>query len=228
VDRRVGWRYIMHVLRDWLGDLPLDVFRRDYLQARPLAQPSTTHAAAPLLDWQVLERVLAVAPDVLVVAGGKLLELPVPRDRYELRGYLRMGIGLCMRHTERCDPGLRSVADAFETDVGSAQVQLFVTPAGTHGFSWHFDDEDVFIAQTVGVKDYFFRDNTVTEGLAHPAAFQRFAEEASPIHTARLTPGDFLYIPARWWHMAECQEDALSISVGVRPSRPSGAPAGRS
>jgi hypothetical protein len=215
------------VLRDWLGDLPLDVFHRDYLQARPIAQPSTTHAAASLLDWDVVERVLAIAPDVLVVAGGKLLELPVPRDRYELRGYLRMGIGLCVRHSERCDPGLRSVADAFEADVGSdVQVQLFVTPGGTHGFSWHFDDEDVFIAQTLGVKDYFFRDNTATEGRAHPDAFQRFGEETAPIHTARLARGDFLYIPARWWHMAECQEDALSISVGVQPSLPSGGPPG--
>ncbi len=28
-------------------------------------------------------------------------------------------------------------------------------------FGWHYDFEDVFIAQTLGTKDYYFRDNTV-------------------------------------------------------------------
>jgi ribosomal protein L16 Arg81 hydroxylase len=35
--------------------------------------------------------------------------------------------------------------------------------------------------------------------------------------TATLVAGDFLYIPSRWWHMALCKEDALSISVGLMP-----------
>ena len=40
---------------------------------------------------------------------------------------------------------------------GTPQVQVFATPAGTHGFGWHYDLEDVFIAQTAGMKDYYFR-----------------------------------------------------------------------
>jgi ribosomal protein L16 Arg81 hydroxylase len=38
------------------------------------------------------------------------------------------------------------------------------------------------------------------------------------LHTSRLLPGDWLHVPARWWHMAKCLEDSLSISVGVRPA----------
>jgi 50S ribosomal protein L16 3-hydroxylase len=103
---------------------------------------------------------------------------------------------------------------------GSAHVQLFVTPGRTHGFGWHYDDEDVFILQTVGVKDYYFRANTVAaEVAAHPDAFARFDVETSPLCTARLLAGDFLYLPARWWHMATCERDALSISVGVERPR---------
>jgi ribosomal protein L16 Arg81 hydroxylase len=45
--------------------------------------------------------------------------------------------------------------------------------------------------------------------------FARFAAETSALCTATLVPGDFLYLPARWWHMAVCRENALSISVGV-------------
>jgi ribosomal protein L16 Arg81 hydroxylase len=39
---------------------------------------------------------------------------------------------------------------------GEVHVQLFVAPAGTHSFGWHYDDEDVYIVQTEGSKDYFF------------------------------------------------------------------------
>lgn len=206
-----------YVLREWLGSLSLEEFFVDHLHRHAIARASTTVSARALLDWDILERVIAVAPDVLVVARGRMLDLPPPRDRYELRGYLRMGIGLCLRHTQHCDPGLRRVAEAFERDLGTSQVQLFVTAAGTHGFGWHFDDEDVFIAQTAGVKDYFFRENTATGERATPAAFQAFANETTTLRTATLVPGDFLYLPARWWHMAVCHEDALSISVGVVP-----------
>lgn len=207
------------MLSTWLGSLPLPAFLDATLQRHAIAQPTTTLAERTRLDWDALDRILPVATDVLVVARGKLLDLPAPRDRRELRGYMRMGIGLCMRHTERCDEAMRAVADAFERDVGEAQVQLFITPAGTHGFGWHYDDEDVFIAQTLGHKDYYFRENTVTSAIAHPSEFQRFADETAPLQTATIVAGDFLYIPARWWHMAICREDALSISVGVRPRR---------
>jgi hypothetical protein len=207
------------MLHQWLGGMPLDEFRADHLQRAPLARPSVVSDPGSLLDWALLGEVLAAdpAPDTLVVAGGKLLPFPAPRALDELRAYLRIGVGLGMRHTERCHPALGRIADAFRTDLGDAQVQIFVTPGETHGFSWHYDDEDVFIAQTAGVKDYYFRANTVSDVRAHASVFHRFTEETSPLCTATLVPGDFLYIPARWWHMAVCRETSLSVSVGVFP-----------
>ena len=132
---------------------------------------------------------------------------------------MRMGIGLCMRHTERCHPRLALLATQFETALpGDVQVQIFVTPGETHGFGWHYDAEDVFIAQVAGVKDYYFRENTVEASTPFPPRdFSGYHAEKSALMTATLVPGDFLYIPARWWHMALCREDALSISVGVMP-----------
>jgi ribosomal protein L16 Arg81 hydroxylase len=95
---------------------------------------------------------------------------------------------------------------------------VFATPAGTHGFGWHYDLEDVFIAQTAGVKDYYFRPNTVEADTPFPPPdFSGYHKETSPLMTATLVPGDFLYVPSRWWHMALCKEDALSISVGLMP-----------
>jgi 50S ribosomal protein L16 3-hydroxylase len=200
---------------DWLGDMSVDEFRGRFLRIAPAAQPGTALAARSLLDWHVLERVLRANADILVVSRGALLQMPPPHTLKELAAYFAAGVGLCIRHAELHDPGLASVAASFEP-LGAAQVQLFVTPAGTHGFGWHYDDEDVFIAQTAGIKEYYFRANTVAAAeRAAPGMFTRFAAERSALCTATLEPGDFLYLPSRWWHMALCRETALSISVGV-------------
>jgi 50S ribosomal protein L16 3-hydroxylase len=196
-----------------------DVFREQHLQRAPFAKPSTVATPGALLDWDLLGAVLSadVAADALVVAAGNRLPYPPPRSLDELRAYFRMGIGLCLRQTQRCHPALRRIADAFESELGTADVQIFVTPGGTHGFGWHYDDEDVFILQTAGLKDYYFRANTISQSAASPSVFARYAEESSVLLTATLIAGDFLYLPARWWHMARCRETSLSISVGVRP-----------
>jgi hypothetical protein len=202
-------------LAEWLGDISTDDFRSQYLRRAPVAQPATALGARSLMDWEALERVLGCDPDALVVARGRLLSMPAPRSLVELCDYFAAGIGLCLRHTQRHSLALARLAASFD-GLGTPQVQLFVTPGGTHGFGWHYDDEDVFIAQTAGVKDYYFRANTVAaDEVARPSMFSRYVSETSPLCTSTLVAGDFLYIPARWWHMAVCHQDALSISVGV-------------
>jgi hypothetical protein len=210
------------MLGDWLGDTSREQFRAHYLGRAPFARPGTAAATIGHFDWTALGRVLAAdpPPDVLVCARGQLLGLPPPTTLAAVEMLFSAGIGLAMRHAQHCDHGLAAIHGELERELGPAQVQLFVTPPGTHGFTWHYDDEDVFIVQTVGTKEYLFRDNTVAPGeRARPAVFQRFTEERSPICAATLVPGDFLYVPARWWHIAECggAGPSLSISVGVFP-----------
>jgi 50S ribosomal protein L16 3-hydroxylase len=130
------------------------------------------------------------------------------------------GVGFVIRRAEEHDVGLAKLAALLTQQIpGEVHVQLFVTPARTHGFGWHYDDEDVFIVQTDGTKDYFFRENSVERHRPPEAApdFSRFRHETSPIGTSRLIAGDWLYIPARWWHVAKCVEDSLSISLGISP-----------
>jgi hypothetical protein len=206
------------VLRDWITPLDVDAFARDHLGRHAWARPATAEAARAF-DWPALARVLATAPDAIVCAAGERLPWPAPRDLDELRAYFRIGVGACLRHCERHDPELARIAEAFAAALPGArvQVQLFVTPAGTHGFGWHYDAEHVFIAQTAGEKDYYFRANTVERDAPFPPRdFGAIAREASPLQAATLVAGDFLYLPARWWHFARCRQDALSISVGVQ------------
>ena len=209
------------MLGEWIAPLSVAAVVETPLGRAAGAQPGSAAVACALLDWDVLGRVLAADPpaDTIVCARGELLPLPAPRALDELRGYLRSGIGLCLRGAEHCDAGLRRAADEFARALaGNAAVQLFVTPGGTHGFGWHYDLEHVFIAQTAGVKDYYFRANTVERETPFPPRdFSAVHAETSPMMTATLVPGDFLYLPSRWWHVARCREDALSISVGVAP-----------
>jgi 50S ribosomal protein L16 3-hydroxylase len=203
------------MLAQWLGSLSSTEFEASCLGRAAIALPGTAASACERLSWPVLDRVLRGAPDTLVVAGGQLLDTPAPRTLAELRRNFANGVGVCIRRAERHDAGLAEVASAFSI-LGTAHVQVFATPGGTHGFGWHFDDEDVFIAQTAGCKDYYFRANTVVSRQSASARmFARYPRETSALYTSTLVAGDFLYMPARWWHMAICKDDALSLSVGV-------------
>jgi 50S ribosomal protein L16 3-hydroxylase len=208
------------MLEEWLNPLKVSLFTRDYLRTQPYASPSSACRAMPIFGWDILDQLLTRnPPDVLVVARGKLLELPTPKTLSEALDLLTSGVGLVIRRAEKLDAGVAGLAASVTQHIpGEVHVQLIVTPAGTYGFGWHYDDEDVFIVQTEGSKDYFFRDNTVErERPSDKADFTRFGDEVSPIGTARLLPGDWLYIPARWWHAAKCIEDSLSISLGIFP-----------
>jgi 50S ribosomal protein L16 3-hydroxylase len=208
------------VLPTWLGATTIAAFRSSVLGRAPCASPGTTGDVIAVVDWAAVDRVLAAspAPDVLVVARGHLLPLPAPRSLREARSFLDAGIGFVVRFAERQDAAIAAVTAALGDEVGGdAHAQLFVTPGRSHGFGWHYDHEEVFIAQTAGVKDYYFRANTVDPPVwGQRPRSERFGLERSPVCTARLVAGDFLYLPAGWWHMAECREESLSISIGVR------------
>lgn len=213
----------MGVLRDWLGEGSVDSFRAEHLGRAPFAVPGRAGAAADSCRWPELDAVLCSRPaDVLVVSHGRHLALPVPRTLTELRALFARGIGVAVREPERHGQQLTALCASFARDVpGEQRVIVFATPAGHHGFGRHYDAEDVFIVQTEGDKEYFFRQNTVTARVGRdvPMDFAAFARERSPLMSCRLLPGDMLYLPCGYWHSARAHADALSISIGVFPAR---------
>jgi ribosomal protein L16 Arg81 hydroxylase len=215
------------ILDRWLATLASPDFRREVFERAPHAEPNTAREAIPFLNWETVARLLAVCTpdDVLIAKTGKLLEVPAPRTGEEVRAMLDEGISLVLRKTEDYDPGIRLVADAFtqlfDVDV---TIHVFATPGGTHGFSWHYDAEEVFIAQTAGVKEFYLRQNTVNPSPridALPRDMQ-FEKETTPMIASTLVPGDWLYIPSGWWHVAKAIEDSLHLSIGVLMPRAGG------
>ncbi len=210
------------MLTEWLAPDDLDWFLRAHFQAAPFARPAAAKSAVPALDWVTVDRVLrSDRPlDVMTVRAGQLFQVPTPRSAGEARALMQAGISVVVRGAEQHDAGLRALADGFEAALpGEVHVQVYATPGGTNSYGWHYDFEDVFIAQTAGVKDYYFRQNTVARDtvLGDRLDFTCVRAETSPVYQSRLIAGDWLYIPSTWWHLVKCAEESLSISVGVMP-----------
>jgi hypothetical protein len=208
------------VLPEWLAPDDVSWFESHHFGKGPYARPAAALEALPILTWQTLGDVLGsdAAVDVLTVAGGQTVQVPRPRSLADARRLMEVGVSVVVRAAERGDTGLARLSERFERVLpGEVHVQLYATPAGTNSYGWHYDFEDVFIAQTAGVKDYYFRANTVALDavLGDTLDFTSFTRERSPLMSARLIAGDWLYLPPRWWHLVKCIEQSLSISVGV-------------
>jgi 50S ribosomal protein L16 3-hydroxylase len=206
------------MIRNWLAPTPLESFLATHFEREPFVQPSTAASAVPLLDWEAVGRLLAAKADVLAVRKGRLLEAP-PAHLEAARALLGDGFSLVIRDCDLHDRGLSDLARAFEADIGGeAAVQAFVSPVGSRSFGWHYDCEDVFIAQTAGVKEYQLRRNTVNPAPtldAMPQDMHYEQETSTMVLACTLVAGDWLYVPRGWWHVGQAASDSLSISIGL-------------
>jgi ribosomal protein L16 Arg81 hydroxylase len=209
------------VIEKLLGDMPVAVFIDDYYLRLPLAMPGAAGHLTHLGTWETVEAILARSePDVLVAREGKLKVGPRPTYD-EVRALHASGYTVLIRHAEREHSGLAELAAGFQQDLEAPiNIHLYCTPANQHGFGWHYDAEDVFIVQTQGNKHYSLRKNTIhplplVETMPRDMAFER---ETTPTLECTLLAGDWLYIPAGYWHVARASEDAISLAVGVMPA----------
>jgi ribosomal protein L16 Arg81 hydroxylase len=201
-----------------LGDMPAHVFIDEYYLRLPLAMPGRASQLTHLGTWATVEAILArPEADVLVAREGKLGEGARPTYA-EARALHASGHTVLVPHAERHHAGLAGLASRFQEDFGAPiNIHLYCTPANQHGFGWHYDVEDVFVVQTQGSKQYRLRKNTVhplplVETIPKNMALER---EITPTFECTLLAGDWLYIPAGYWHVATAGEDAISLAIGV-------------
>jgi ribosomal protein L16 Arg81 hydroxylase len=146
------------------------------------------------------------------VADDRVLELFLDGHTVVLQGLHRLW------------PPLIDFAGALTTDLGHpVQVNAYVTPASSQGFSAHYDVHDVFVLQVAGEKRWRIhqpvleapsRDQPWTD---HRAAVAARAEEPAVID-AVLRPGDALYLPRGYLHAAEALGGVTChLTVGVHP-----------
>jgi hypothetical protein len=216
------------VLRSWLTQKQRRAFVTSRAGNLPYAAASLP-VSSSMFDWTLLQQVLQPAPppDLLIVRSNAVLAREMPRGTSAVRALLQEGAGIVVRRAQERERSLRSLALRFEQEFAAdAQIQLFVTAAGTQGFGWHYDLEDVVIIQTLGVKTYYFRANTRQPKLDPkiPPDFTLVREERSPVLGCTLAAGDALYLPRGMWHAARAVEESFSISLGLSPRTAAQAP----
>jgi hypothetical protein len=192
------------MVRQWLSGSPLEEFLSNDFGRAPRMGLATAWGAAPLLDWKLVSGLLQAGAVLRLGRDGSKWRGAPPRSMLEAHKLLREGWSMVLHRAELYDEPLRRLAESVRAELGGhVSVQVGVHPKGLPGFGWQREDEHLFVVQSCGTKVIFFRE-TVS---AAPRAW-------------RLSPGDWLYLPAGWPYACGADGDSLSLRVCVRPYSP--------
>jgi hypothetical protein len=192
---------------------------------------------AGLLPWPALNAMLRqhrlTHPRLRLAMDGA----PIPAESYTEQSVSRRGVqvprilsGPFSRHLrdgatlvldsidELYDP-IWDLTESLERTLREhVQVNAYGSWGTTHGFDVHWDDHDVFVLQVDGRKRWG------VYGMSRPWPLYRDAEPTtepppSPIDELTMEPGDVLYLPRGWWHVASAiGEPSLHLTFGVNPA----------
>lgn len=214
----------MSYLEEMLAPLSLQEFSAEYLFRIPYAAPLSASRFKDLISWSLLEEILAVEHnDCWLPFRGKLPDDPAlstgKLSIAQMHEGFAEGRTILIRHSERAHPKLKAIAQDF-SDIfqDPVDIQLYGTPAGEEGFDWHYDAEEVFVIQSAGEKEFRLRANTTFPWPVPSKVPQHkyfAAERPTPEIRCWLKPGDWLYIPAGYWHKARAITPSFHLSVGV-------------
>jgi lysine-specific demethylase/histidyl-hydroxylase NO66 len=132
------------------------------------------------------------------------------------------GSTVVLQGLHRLWPPLIEFADQLAADLGHpTQVNAYITPPSSRGFSPHYDVHDVFVLQVAGEKHWtihepVLRDPLRTQPWNDWATEVAAAAEREPVIDAVLEPGDALYLPRGYLHSARALgEISAHLTIGV-------------
>ncbi|GLZ36402.1 hypothetical protein Acsp05_00270 [Actinokineospora sp. NBRC 105648] len=132
------------------------------------------------------------------------------------------GSTLVLQGLHRLWPPLIDFASQLGVDLGHpVQVNAYITPPSSQGFSAHYDVHDVFVLQVAGQKRWLVHEPVHTDPLRsqpwdqHADAVAARAQE-EPLIDEVLSPGDALYLPRGYLHSAKALgEVSAHLTVGI-------------
>lgn len=134
------------------------------------------------------------------------------------------GATVVLQGLHRVWPPIIDFAGQLAADLGHPlQVNAYVTPPSSQGFSAHYDVHDVFVLQIAGRKRWLVHDPVLSLPLrSQPGANRQGEIEATAAGPALidevLHPGDALYLPRGYLHSARALgEVSAHLTVGVHP-----------
>ncbi|OLR91321.1 cupin domain-containing protein [Actinokineospora bangkokensis] len=132
------------------------------------------------------------------------------------------GSTLVLQGLHRLWPPLVEFASQLGVDLGHpVQVNAYITPPSSQGFSAHYDVHDVFVLQVAGEKRWLIHEPVHRDPLRdqpwdqHAAAVRERAQ-GEPLIDTVLRPGDALYLPRGYLHSARALGGVSAhITVGI-------------
>lgn len=218
----------MSILEELLAPLTFSSFSQNYItQEIPYATPEKALFFKDCVPLSLINKILeSHHNDCWLPLHGRLpddasLNTGTLSKEQFLDGF-RNRRTLLIRHAERAHPVMRTIAQDFQSLFHCPiDLQIYCTPAQQEGFEWHYDLDEVFVIQTFGQKEFRLRKNTTSPRPLDRKASQRdyfLQEPPCPETRCWLKAGDWLYIPAGYWHKAQAITDSIHLSVGVHTS----------
>ena len=208
-------------------NLDPQVFADTYWSRQPLLTRAVETGASftDLLDLPTIDELLSrrglrtpflriardgaiVEPKRFTTSGGAGAEIA---DQVSSDAVLRLfadGSTVVLQGLHRLWPPLIEFADQLAADLGHpTQVNAYVTPPSSRGFSPHYDVHDVFVLQLAGEKHWRIHAPVLADPLRTQlwqdlSADVAAAAEREPVIDAVLRPGDALYLPRGYIHSA--------------------------
>jgi lysine-specific demethylase/histidyl-hydroxylase NO66 len=133
------------------------------------------------------------------------------------------GNTVVLQALHRTWPPLVDFATQLSTDAGHpVQINAYITPAESQGFSAHYDVHDVFVLQLAGEKHWTVHEPVHVNPLRnqpwtdHSQAIAEAARDKAPVIDAVLRPGDALYVPRGFLHSAKALGGVTAhLTVGL-------------
>jgi bifunctional lysine-specific demethylase and histidyl-hydroxylase NO66 len=120
------------------------------------------------------------------------------------------GHTVVLQALHRTWPALVDFATQLSMDAGHpVQINAYITPAESQGFSAHYDVHDVFVLQVAGEKHWAVHEPVHVDPLRnqpwtdHSQAVAAAARDKAPVIDEVLRPGDALYVPRGFLHSAK-------------------------
>jgi lysine-specific demethylase/histidyl-hydroxylase NO66 len=207
------------------GELDLDEFGRSYWGARALLSHGgdygdlfSLEAADELLSRRGLRTpFLRVAKNGTVVGDSQFTgpagvgaEIGDQIRDDKVAALFASGHTVVLQALHRTWPALVDFATQLSSDAKHpVQINAYITPAESQGFSAHYDVHDVFVLQVAGEKHWTVHEPVHVDPLRsqpwtdHSAAVAAAARDRAPVIDDVLRPGDALYVPRGFLHSAK-------------------------
>ncbi|MDX6681954.1 MAG: hypothetical protein QOG94_1993 [Solirubrobacteraceae bacterium] len=212
-------------------------FLAEHWSQRPVLDRGAPQRFSELLDEAEVEEVVGMRglrlPAFRMVRQGTLIgtdsyTMTAPLGQGEVHDLIdpervarlfEDGATLILRGLERYHPAIAAFCRALGADLGHpVRANAYVTPANAQGHGIHYDLHDVFVLQCSGRKHWRVHERQVVDPVPGPDVdpYVRSEDLRGAVVDEVLAPGDSLYVPRGWPHLASTAGQAsIHLTLGV-------------